>query len=112
MDDRDWVLIDVETAGLSSPVVVEVAAQRMRGWAPQGPAWRRLINHGPDMNQDSSRIHGISRAVIERDGDPVLIFFAIAEKAQIRVLDLQGTLRHACSHVDFCSIYNTRARSA
>ena len=69
MDDRDWVLIEVETAGLSSPVVVEVAAQRMRGWAPQGPAWRRLINHGPDMNQDSSRIHGISRAVIERDGE-------------------------------------------
>ena len=28
MDDRDWVLIDVETAGLSSPVVVELAAQQ------------------------------------------------------------------------------------
>jgi len=29
MNDHDWVLIDVETAGLSSPVVVEVAAQRL-----------------------------------------------------------------------------------
>ncbi|MDX9843758.1 MAG: exonuclease [Aquabacterium sp.] len=69
MDDRDWVLIDVETAGLSSPVVVELAAQRMRGWVPQGPAWRRLLNHGPDMNQDRSRVHGLSRALIERDGE-------------------------------------------
>ena len=69
MDDRDWVLIDVETAGLSSPVVVELAAQRMRGWTPQGPAWRRLLNHGPDMNQESSRVHGLSRALIERDGE-------------------------------------------
>ncbi len=69
MDDRDWVLIDVETAGLSSPVVVELAAQRMRGWSPQGPAWRRLLNHGPDMNQERSRVHGLSRALIERDGE-------------------------------------------
>ena len=33
MDDRDWVLIDVETAGLDSPVVVERAARRRRGSA-------------------------------------------------------------------------------
>ena len=69
MDDHDWVLIDVEMAGLSSPVVVELAAQRMRGWLPHGPAFRRLLNHGPDMTQERSRVHGLSRAVIERDGE-------------------------------------------
>lgn len=80
MDDRDWVLIDVETAGLSSPVVVELAAQRMRGWSPQGPAWRRLLNHGPDMNQERSRVHGLSRALIERDGDaPAQVYREWAE---------------------------------
>ena len=35
-------------------------------------------------------------AVADGDGDPVLVFLAIAEEAQIRVLDLQVTLRHAC----------------
>ena len=80
MDDRDWVLIDVETAGLSSPVVVELAAQRMRGWSPQGPAWRRLLNHGPDMNQERSRVHGLSRALIERDGEaPAQVYREWAE---------------------------------
>lgn len=70
MDERDWVLIDIETAGLSSPVIVELAAQRMRGWLPQGQAWHRLINHGPDMGQDRSLVYGLSRALIERDGEP------------------------------------------
>jgi hypothetical protein len=70
MNDHDWVLIDVEAAGLSSPVVVEVAAQRMRGWLPHGPFFRRLINHGSDMNQERSRVHGLDRALIERDGEP------------------------------------------
>ena len=35
-------------------------------------------------------------AVADRDGDPVLVFFAIPEKAQIRVLDVQVSLQHAC----------------
>ena len=81
-----------------------------------------LCDHGADGDLGGAGAIGVAthavydreerRVVIERDGDPVLVFFAIAEEAQIRVLDLQGTLRHACSHVNFCRIYNTRARSA
>jgi hypothetical protein len=35
------------------------------------------------------------RSIADGDGDPVLVFFAIPEEAQIRVLDLQVSLRHA-----------------
>ena len=50
--------------------------------------------------------------IVDGDGDAILVFLAIPEKAQVRVLDLQGTLRHACSHVNFGGIYNTSAHSA
>jgi len=35
-------------------------------------------------------------AVAYRDRDAVLVFFAIPEEAQIRVLDVQVSLQHAC----------------
>ncbi len=35
-------------------------------------------------------------AVADRDRDAILVFFAIPEEAQIRVLDVQVSLRHAC----------------
>jgi hypothetical protein len=44
------------------------------------------------------------------DGDTILVLFAIPEKAQIRVLDLQGSLRHAGSHVKSSSAYITPQR--
>jgi hypothetical protein len=49
------------------------------------------------------------RVVADRDRHTVLVFFAMPEEAQVRVLDLQGSLRHACSHVNSGAIYNTRA---
>ena len=37
MENTDWFLIDTETTGLSAPIfVVELAAQKMRGWEPEG----------------------------------------------------------------------------
>ena len=36
------------------------------------------------------------RPVADGDGDSILVFFAIPEEAQIRVLDMQVSLRHAC----------------
>jgi hypothetical protein len=49
MLDNDWVLIDTETTGFVPPIiVVELAAQRMRGWEPQGAPFRRLLNQNAD----------------------------------------------------------------
>ncbi len=33
MDNKTWVLIDTETSGITAPIyVVELGAQKMRGW--------------------------------------------------------------------------------
>ena len=48
-------------------------------------------------------------AVGVRNGNSILVLFAMPDEAQVRVLDLQGSLRHACSHVNSGAIYNTRA---
>lgn len=99
MDARDWVLIDVETAGLSSPVVVEIAAQRMRGWTPEGPPWRRLLNHGADMTQEQSRVHGHRRSLLERDGEPpVQVYRDLSQYVQelpLVAFDLSQALHRA-----------------
>ena len=45
MKDTEWVLIDTETTGFTSPIfVVEIGAQKMRGWQPMGAPFRRLLN--------------------------------------------------------------------
>jgi len=70
MNNSDWVLIDTITTGLTAPLtVVELAAQRMRGWEPHGPAFRRLLNQNSDISPESSRVHGYTREILERDGE-------------------------------------------
>ena len=45
MHSTDWILLDTETMGLAAPIfVVELAAQRMRGWESDGEAFRKLLN--------------------------------------------------------------------
>ena len=40
-----WILLDTETTGLAAPIfVVELAAQRMRGWSAEGEPFRKLLN--------------------------------------------------------------------
>ena len=71
MNKTDWVLIDTETTGLSAPIfVVELVAQKMRGWEPDGEPFRHLINQNADIPPEVSRVHGYTREILERDGDP------------------------------------------
>ena len=73
MNDADWVLIDTETTGLTAPIiVVELAAQRMHGWEPQGAPFRRLLNQNSDISPEASRVHGYTREILERDGEPAI----------------------------------------
>ena len=73
MNDADWVLIDTETTGLTAPIiVVELAAQRMRGWEPQGAPFRRMLNQNADISSEASRVHGYTREILERDGEPAI----------------------------------------
>ncbi len=71
MRAKDWLILDTETTGLTPPIfVVELAAQRMRGWEPQGAPFRRLLNQNADIPPEVSRVHGCTRQILERDGDP------------------------------------------
>ena len=71
MNNTGWVLLDTETTGLSAPIfVVELAAQRMRGWEPDGAPFRKLLNQNEDIPPEASRIHGYTREILERDGEP------------------------------------------
>jgi DNA polymerase-3 subunit epsilon len=73
MQDKDWVILDTETTGFVPPIiVVELAAQRMRGWEPQGAPFRRLLNQNADIPPESSRVHGYTREILERDGEPAI----------------------------------------
>ena len=76
MNDTNWVLIDTETTGLTAPIfVVELAAQRMRGWVPDGPPFRRLLNQNADIPPEASRVHGYTREILERDGEPAAVVY-------------------------------------
>ena len=70
MTDSPWILLDTETTGLSAPIfVVELAAQRMRGWHPDGEPFRKLLNQNEDIPPAASRVHGYTREILERDGE-------------------------------------------
>ena len=47
------------------------------------------------------------RPVADGDRDSILVFFAMPDEAQVCVLDLQGSLRHARCHVELTVIYST-----
>ena len=71
MNYRNWILLDTETTGFTSPVfVVELAAQRMRGWETDGEPFRKLLNQNTDIPSEASRVHGYTREILERDGEP------------------------------------------
>ena len=83
MNQTKWILLDTETTGLAAPVfVVELAAQRMRGWQPDGEPFRKLLNQNQAIPPEASRVHGYTREILERDGEPpVQVYRDFAEYA-------------------------------
>ena len=71
MKASSWILFDTETTGLAAPIfVVELAAQRMRGWSAEGEPFRKLLNQNQEIPAEASRVHGYTREILERDGEP------------------------------------------
>ncbi|HTX22702.1 MAG TPA: 3'-5' exonuclease [Candidatus Aquilonibacter sp.] len=71
MRNTSWILLDTETTGLAAPIfVVELAAQRMRGWSAEGEPFRKLLNQNQEIPAEASRVHGYTREILERDGEP------------------------------------------
>lgn len=81
MEDIEWIILDTETTGFSDPIfVMEIAAQKMKGWEPSGPPFRSLVNHGAEIPAEASRVHGYTREILERDGDPPEEVYAAFKK--------------------------------
>ena len=77
MNQSYWILLDTETTGFARPVyVVEIGAQKMRGWAPEGEPFRRLLNQNAVIPAEVSRVHGYTREILERDGEPAIEVYA------------------------------------
>lgn len=81
MNHTKWILLDTEVNGIKDPVyVVELAAQRMRGWLPYGEPFRKLLNHNTDIPPEASRVNGYTREILERDGEkPFEVYQAFAD---------------------------------
>lgn len=66
-----WVLIDTETTGLSDPVYpIEIAAQVMKGWEPEGEPFRSLINFDVPIEPAAVKIHKYTRNYLKNCGMP------------------------------------------
>jgi len=95
MDITEWLLIDTETTGITQPVfVVDIAAQRMRGWERVGAPFRRLLNQNRDISSEAARVHGYTREILERDGES-------PEKAYAEFRDYAGNLPVVSYNLDY-----------
>ncbi|MCF7855678.1 MAG: GYF domain-containing protein [Candidatus Pacebacteria bacterium] len=64
-----WVIVDTETDGLYPPIhVVEIAAQVMVGWEPQGKPFRVFLNHGIAIPPEATAIHGYDKKFLKKHG--------------------------------------------
>jgi len=81
MNGTEWIVLDTETNGLLPPIaVVELAAQRMRGWEPVGLPFRFLLNQNAEISPEASRMNGYTREILERDGEqPTTVYRAFAD---------------------------------
>jgi DNA polymerase III epsilon subunit-like protein len=71
VNNSEWILIDTEKTGFKKPsFVVEIGAQCKRGWGPVGPTFYRLLNQNQDIPSEAVRVHGFTREILERDGEP------------------------------------------
>lgn len=83
MNNTSWVFLNTATTGFSAPVfVVELAAQRMLGWEPDGEPFRKLLNQSEEMPLETLNEHKYTREILERDGEPAIqVYQAFADYA-------------------------------
>jgi DNA polymerase III epsilon subunit-like protein len=82
--ETSWIILDTETNGLSAPIyVVDIAAQKMKGWEPDGKPFRALLNQNIDIPPEASRVNGYTREILERDGErPIDVYDALRAYAE------------------------------
>ena len=77
MKQTDWILLTTVTTGIAPPVsVLEIAAQKMRGWDTFGAPFRRLLNQSVDIPEAVTKRHGYTRQMLEQEGESPSIVYA------------------------------------
>ncbi len=95
MKSTEWLIVDTETDGLMDPIhVVEIAAQRMRGWEPVGEKFRVLLNHNVRIPAAAVAIHGYTEAFLRKNGEAPLA-------AHNRFRDFAGDLPMVAHNLSF-----------
>ncbi|NCC62253.1 MAG: hypothetical protein EOM12_15240 [Verrucomicrobiae bacterium] len=69
----EWIILDTETDGLYEPIhVIEIAAQKMKGWEPCGAPFQIFLNHNIDIPPEAVAVHGYTRNFLKKNGiDPM-----------------------------------------
>jgi hypothetical protein len=71
VNDTPWLLFSIDSAGpVSTPYAVEVAAQQMRGWNPEGAAFHQLLKPREGAVSGVSALFARPLETLERDGLP------------------------------------------
>ena len=69
LKDTQWVIVDTETDGLFDPInILEIAAQRMRGWRPEGEPFQVYLNHQISIPYEATAIHGLTQSFLSKEG--------------------------------------------
>ena len=69
LKDTRWVIVDTETDGLYDPIrILEIAAQRMRGWKPEGEPFQVYLNHQISIPYEATAIHGLTKEFLDKEG--------------------------------------------
>jgi DNA polymerase III epsilon subunit-like protein len=81
LNSDTWTLVDTETDGLWDPIfVIEIAAQRFQGLMPVGAPFRVFINHGIEIPEAATAVHGYTTDFIKANGiDPKEAYAAFRE---------------------------------
>lgn len=84
MHKEHWLVVDTETDGLAQPIhAVEIAAQRMCGWEPEGKPFQILLDHDVPIDPAAEAVHGYSREYLRKHGaDPIEAHNLFHEYAQ------------------------------
>jgi DNA polymerase-3 subunit epsilon len=65
----DWVVLDTETDGLQKPIrIIEIAAQKMKGFRAFGKPFHIYIDHSVRIPTEVSAIHGITQSFLRKNG--------------------------------------------
>jgi DNA polymerase III epsilon subunit-like protein len=68
-NDETWVMFETETDGMKRPFhVLEIAAQRMRGYEPEGVKFRVLLNHEVPIDIHAQAVHGYTQEHLRQHG--------------------------------------------